>query len=306
MIRKILLVLSTTLLIGLAILFSIPTKQKTFAEYFQGDQNVEKSLDDFRKYPMSSITQGETKWDYLSVGEGKKHLLFIHGMGGAYDIWFQQIEALKDGFHIVSITVPNVNSLSTAAGGIIAILDKEQIEKVSIIGTSMGGYIGQFFMKEFPERLDKIVLGNTFPPNQFYREQNGKMRNLVPLMPEWYVMANFRKNAEKTVFPASENSELVSAYLLEQYSGLMSKEQFIGRFDMVLEYFDAESGPVSRSIPKLIIESDNDPLVSETLRTELKEKFKEAEVFTFTGKGHFPYLNKADQYISVLKKFLAS
>ena len=78
-------------------------------------------------------------WEYLSIGEGKEHLFFLHGMGGSYDIWWQQIEMLKNEFHIISLTLPEVYSLEDAVEGILKILEKEGVEKITIIGSSMGG-----------------------------------------------------------------------------------------------------------------------------------------------------------------------
>lgn len=284
--------------------YAIPVKEKNFEAYYSGDQKTQEKLREFRAYPIKSITHQNKDWEYIAIGNGQKHLLFLHGMGGASDIWFQQIAKLKEDFHIISLTMPTVNSLEDATDGIIQILDEENIKQVNLIGTSMGGYIGQYFLNKYPTRLKKIVLGNTFPPNGFYRKQNGKMRKIVPYLPEWLVMKNFRKNAAANVVSASENSELVKAYLMEQYSGLMSKQQFMGRFDMVLEHFDMKNDAIKRSIPKLIIESNNDPLVNQNLRNQLKSNFREAAVFTFADKGHFPYLNQPTEYNKVLLDFL--
>ncbi|MEO0571241.1 MAG: alpha/beta hydrolase [Bacteroidota bacterium] len=285
--------------------YSIPVKKKSFSEYYQGDNGIQELLSNFRERPLQSLRYQNKAWHYVSLGKGKKTLLFLHGMGGAYDIWFQQINELKTDFKIISLTLPTVHSLEEAANGIIQVLNEEDIKKVCFIGTSMGGYIGQYFLDKHPDRLEKIVLGNTFPPNGFFIKQNGGMRKIVPFLPEWLVMDNFRKNASTNVIPSSENSKLVEAYLLEQYSGLMSKRQFIGRFDIVLEHFEMNNNSNVRYIPKLIIESDNDPLITKELRQLLKENFKEAEVFTFSEKGHFPYLNQPKNYTRVLFDFLS-
>ncbi len=84
----------------------------------------------------------------------------------------------------------------------------------------------------------------------------------------------------------------------------MSKEQFIGRLDVVLDSFETGYSTVQQNVPNLIIESDNDPLVEPVLQNQLKELYPEAEVFVFHGKGHFPYLNEAEKYSEVLLGFL--
>ena len=304
MMKKVLLYFLLFLMLLIGVLYMIPVRQNDFTAYYPNEDPIKESLFQFRTHPTKTLSHDSRNWDYLSIGEGSEHLLFLHGMGGAYDIWFQQIEALADSFHIISLTLPEVNSLSAASSGILKILNEEKIDQVSLIGTSMGGYIAQYFLEEHSDRLAKIVLGNTFPPNEVFQQENGGMRKLVPLFPEWLVMSTFRNNVAENVLPSSEHSKLVEAYLLEQYSGLMTKEQFIGRFDIVLEQFDTDKSKGDHPVPMLIIESDNDPLVNEDLRGELKEMYQDAEVFTFTQKGHFPYLNQAQTYNEVLRHFL--
>lgn len=46
---------------------------------------------------------------------------------------------------------------------------------------------------------------------------------------------------------------------------------------------------------KLIIESNKDPLVSEELRNQIKTTYQDAKIYTFDKKGHFPYLNEAQE-----------
>jgi hypothetical protein len=74
-------------------------------------------------------------------------------------------------------------------------------------------------------------------------------------------MQSFRWSMHTTVYPASEGSELVRAYLLEQTYGMMSKAQFVGRYYCLIEPFTPPV-PQHLGIPITIIEADNDPLLS--------------------------------------------
>ena len=56
----------------------------------------------------------------------------------------------------------------------------------------------------------------------------------------------------------------------------------------------------------MIIEADNDPLVEEALREQLKDIYSSATVHTLSGVGHFPYLNQAETYTQLLLDFLAA
>lgn len=302
--KKRLLYLLLILLFILLIVYLRPVTKQDFATLYQGDPAIENSLATFRELPLRKLRTNGKKWNYLLTGQGDTTLVFLHGMGGAYDIWWQQIDTLQSNYQIISITMPKVHTLEGATEGVLAILNENNINKVTVIGTSMGGYITQYFLQKYPEKLNAVVLGNTFPPNHIYQERNGALRRKVPFIPAWMVMSAFRKNVSQVVVPASENSQLVEAYLHEQYSGLMTKGQFIGRMDVVLDYYEPELEAAHRAIPKLIIESDNDPLILPELQKSLKELYPEAQVYTFSGKGHFPYLNDPQQYTEVLRAFL--
>lgn len=290
---------------AILVFYAIPVKKRSFEDWYgDGDPEVARSLAAFRARPLQSLEYAGLEWPYLVRGNGPRTLLFLHGMGGAADIWWQQIGALEPDFRIISLTLPAVHSLKEATAGINQILEAEKVGKLSLVGTSMGGYIAQYYLSQFPDRIERVVFGNTFPPNEIYRQENGGLRKLVPWLPEWLVMSQFRANISKTVSPASGYSPVVEAYLLEQYSGVMSKEQFIGRFDVVLDSFAIARGPAQEGVPKLILESDNDPLVPPELRARLRQAYPEAYVHTFSGTGHFTYLNEPEAYTRALRDFL--
>ena len=293
--------ISLFVIVILILVYFIPNPKKHFRELYKGNDDIADKLERFRKYPLKSIKKDGRTWQYIDTGNGGETILFLHGMGGAYDIWFQQIEALKKDFRIISVTYSAVNSLEEMAAGITGILDAEGIDKVHVVGSSLGGYIAQFLLKNHGDRLEKIVLSNTFPPNTLFRRQNEGLGRIISWLPEWLLMRTFRENLKAKVVPASGDNPLVEAYLLEQDYGLMSKKQFIGRFHCVMQYFEPLS---SGNHPVLIIESDNDPLVPKVLHDSLKMLYPHAQVHTFPDQGHFPYLSAPDEYTQWLYKFL--
>lgn len=272
--------------------------QKDFSTLYPYDDEVKRSLLEFRKQPIETLEIDGVEWEYLATGDGRA-VLFLHGMAGAYDVWWQQIDALKQDYRIVSVTYPAVDSLKKMGEAIIRILGREGIEKVSLVGTSLGGYLAQYLVATYPEKIEKAVFANTFPPNDLIEKQNRILAWAMPYLPEWLIMYSFRRNLARRVIPASQNSEIVKAYLLEQ-SYKMSKEQFIARYRCVIDKF----APASHDIPLMLIESDNDPLIPLELREELKRLYPFQKVHTFHGKGHFPYLNEPESYTRLLRDFL--
>jgi maspardin len=298
--RSFLIVLIILLIIGVA--YIVPTPKHKMAEFDKlRDPVAVASREFFRAEPLKSIKVDGQRWKYLSTGSGPETILFLHGMAGSYDIWWQQILGFKDQYRIISLTYPPVDSLEGLGNAIIKILDTEKIDSANIIGSSLGGYLAQYLKATYPERFKKAIFGNTFPPNDIYKEKNATKVAIARYLPEWLVMYIFRSNVRNVVVPASENSPVVEAYLLEQSYGGMTKQQFLARYQCVVDRFTP-----SKNIGKdvLIIESDNDPLVFPELRQQLKALYPNALVYTFHGGGHFPYLSKPFYFNKVVEEFL--
>ncbi len=292
------------LLILLAVYF-FPVQRTPFEQlYAKVDPATAASLQAFRQnYPPKHIDVNGVQWEYVAIGEGEETILFLHGMTGSYDIWWQQITALQDRYRAISVTYPAVDSLEGLSEGVLAILDAEQADIVNVVGSSLGGYLTQYLVATHPERIQRAVFANTFPPNDIIAEKNRTIGALLPYLPEWLVMSTLDGSFTDKVYPASGNSELVLAFLLEQSHGRMSKAQVVARYRCVIDPF-TPADPAALDIPVMIIEADNDPLVEEALREQLKTTYPSAVVHTLHNAGHFAYLSMSDAYLQALEAFM--
>lgn len=287
--------------------YGYPVPHKPIDElYAKVDAESAASLVEFRgEHPVRTLELRGVTWEYVSLGEGPETILFLHGMTGAYDIWWQQLEALQDEYRVISVTYPAVDSLEEMRAGVLAVLDAEGVDKFDVVGSSLGGYFAQYLIASVPERIEKAVFANTFPPNDIIAEKNKIIGTALPFLPSWLIMNVMTGSMTESVYPAAGvgDADLVLAYGLEQTHGRMSKAQLLGRYRCVVESFDApDVGALD--IPVLIIEADNDPLVEPALREGLKATYPSAQVETRHNVGHFSYLNDADAYTQILEDFL--
>ena len=281
-----------------------PVSKSSFEElYADVDKNVVDSLAAFRTAnPTKTIDVNNAAWEYVVMGQGDDTIVFIHGMTGAYDIWWQQMEVLEQQYQVIAMTYPAADSLAEMAQGVMAILDAEGVNRFNVVGSSLGGYFTQYLVANYPERIKSAVFANTFPPNDLIAEQNKVVGILLPYLPEWLIMKVVGGSIRESVYPTSEYSELVLAYGLEQTGGRMNKRQIIGRYQCVIEPFTVPD-PDALGIPVMILESDNDPLVAPVLRSELKTTYPSAVVHNFGNAGHYPYLNRAEEYTRIIDEF---
>lgn len=289
------------LVLVVAGVYLYPIPRVPFDEvYAKADAAEVESLQSFRlQNPPKTIEVNGVTWEYVSLGEGEETILFLHGMTGAYDIWWHQLEALQSNYRVIAVTYPAVDSLAEMETGVLSVLDAEGVDKFNVVGTSLGGYFAQYLTARHADRITAAVFSNTFPPNDLIAEQNKTIGAALPFLPEWLVIDVLRGSFAGSVYTASGSDELTLAFLNEIGYGRMRKSQVVGRFHCVVEKFDAPN----LQIPVMIIEADNDPLVAAELREQLKEQYPSAIVHTLHAVGHFPYLNMPDEYTEFLKEF---
>lgn len=93
-------------------------------------------------------------------------LLLLHGAIGASDQLVQIAEELSENCKVYILDFSGHGgkpfpaepfSIALFAQEVLAFLDKEGLEQVSIFGYSMGGYVAMYLAKHHPERVGKIV-----------------------------------------------------------------------------------------------------------------------------------------------------
>jgi pimeloyl-ACP methyl ester carboxylesterase len=301
-----LIIIALTLALVLLGVYAIPIPRASFrVMYSRVPEDAVATLSSFRRRsPMKRFNSGRIPWRYHDAGAGGDVIVFLHGMGGSGDIWFQQIEALRERFRCIAVTYPPLPNLDLLRSGVWGILDQEKISRVYLVGSSMGGYLAQFLAAKDPARIRKVVLGNTFPPNDIIPRRARMGVRYLPWVPEWAIMTGMRRNAQQVLFPAAGNSELVNAYLYEQTCGFMRKPDVIARCACLCQAF-APPDLNGLGIPALIIEADNDPMVDVELRDMLRATYPSAAVKVFHRAGHFPYLNRPTDYTEALDEFLS-
>jgi len=103
---------------------------------------------------------------YTDVGSGSC-ICLLHGYLETAEIWEKFVPYLSDRFRVITMDIPghgysgtwgDEHSMNDVAASLVNILDAEGINKVIVVGHSMGGYVAMAFASLYSERLDGYVL----------------------------------------------------------------------------------------------------------------------------------------------------
>ena len=106
------------------------------------------------------------KIHYVEAGSGPTVIL-LHGLGGSAQVWQFNIGPLAEKFHVIALDQigfgksdkPLVNyRIRTYVDFLDQFCKQLKIERATLVGNSMGGWIAAMFTAAFPDRVDKLVL----------------------------------------------------------------------------------------------------------------------------------------------------
>ncbi|QLL05682.1 alpha/beta fold hydrolase [Mycobacterium vicinigordonae] len=129
---------------------------------------------------LSEISTPTGTLRYYDTGEGQATLLFLHGSGPGVTGWrnFRYVlPVFAEQFRCLILEFPGFgvtddfggHPMLTAQGVVAPFLDALGVDRVHIVGNSMGGGVGINFAIRYPDRIDRLVtiggIGtNTFSP----------------------------------------------------------------------------------------------------------------------------------------------
>ncbi|MFO8086784.1 MAG: alpha/beta hydrolase [Bacteroidales bacterium] len=123
---------------------------------------------------------------YQIKGSGPPMVL-LHGFMESLDLWQPYLPSLTKDFSVVMINLPghgnspvlsDTHSMDMMAKEVKKILDKEHINRSTIIGHSMGGYVSLEFARLFPDYLNGITLFHSHPDADTAEAKNNRDRTI--------------------------------------------------------------------------------------------------------------------------------
>jgi pimeloyl-ACP methyl ester carboxylesterase len=246
---------------------------------------------------------------YDVVGKGKTALIFIHGWSCDGRYWQKQIPVFAKEYQVITVDLAGHGHSSldrseftmlSFANDVKAIIENEKIDRAILIGHSMGGGVVAEAARLMPEKVVGIVGVDTFH-NVAERTPQSVIDEVTKPFETDFKSAAL--NFVSPMFPEGSDQQLVN-WVQEDMSSAPKK--------IALSAFRNYVGQSSTEEAAIVFKNITVPVVSINARLwptapdENRKHIKNYQLFYIEKTGHFPMLEKPDEFNILLKKALIS
>ena len=229
-------------------------------------------------------------------------LLYLHGtfLG---NLWLEFHNVLSRDFHVFAPDIPGfglserpswMRDMSDYILYFRDLLDELSLDKVLLVGHSLGGWMAAELAIFYPERVKKLVLSNAAG----IRVKGAPIGDLFAMNPQEILMACFDDfTAAAPLIPAEFNSD----YLLSQYRQLttLASLAWNPHYDPKLERRLARI-----TCPTLVLWGQNERLIPVVYADAFHHLIPHSEMVKLEGTGHMPMFEKPTQWSEAVTAFL--
>jgi 2-hydroxy-6-oxonona-2,4-dienedioate hydrolase len=247
---------------------------------------------------------------YAEAGAGPTVIL-LHGLGGNWQNWAFNMGPLAEKFHVFALDQigfgksdkPLINyRIGTYVDFLGQFCKQLKIERASLVGVSMGGWVGAAYTIAFPEHVERLVMVDAAgyaPPANF---DSRTLYGLNPSTREGMKQLAGKVFYDKQLFANDALLDQVLAQRINAGDGYTINsiiESIIRGEDLL----DKRVQAIKR--PTLIVWGRQDGLILLADGERFKKEIPNSTLLVIEQCGHVPNVEKAAEFNAAVLKFLA-
>lgn len=257
-------------------------------------------------HPPQRQTIDGVVWEYIAAGEGEECLLLLPGAMGVADTSFHYILAFVGTYRVLSVSYPPAIRRSTQLlQGIRALLDRENIPQVHLIGGSYSGPVAHAFACRYPGYVQSIIFANTGLPHSSWRLTLSGLLVLFALLPTLLLQIFTRWLVGWFLSAETEMEQFWRGYFLRLIPR-MTREFMVNRVRVFWDLVHVSTTDVSTawSGPVLIVTAEADDFFTADEQAALATHYPPARRLIIAAQDHGSALKAVGDHIAAYRTFL--
>ncbi|UTW08364.1 alpha/beta fold hydrolase [Pseudomonas benzenivorans] len=241
-------------------------------------------------------------------------LLMIHGFGADKDNWLRFARHLTDRYQVIAIDLPGFGDSSrpnasydvgTQTERVASFVQALKIDRLHLIGNSMGGHIAALYAARYPQQVISLALldnaGVSAPQKSelIERLERGAANPLVVETAEDYDRLLDFVFVEPPALPAP-----LKAHLAER--AIAQREHYQRIFAQLVErYIPLEPELPKIQAPTLLLWGDRDRVLDVSSIEVMRPLLRQPSVVIMKDCGHAPMIERPQETAEHYQRFLA-
>jgi pimeloyl-ACP methyl ester carboxylesterase len=257
----------------------------------------------------------------LDTGGDRPALLFLHGWSSNWQIFLLNIAAFMDTHRVIAPDLPGFGASALPEGDISiqryarlvdGVCDTLGVEQVSVVGNSMGGFIGAELALTYGTRVDRLVLVSAAGLSTEYLARRPLIAAARLLGASFPLAQRFERDVVRRPRLRRAVMQFVVRYpeklsvpLTQELVLSAGKPGFVDGLRAIMDYSYRNRLP-EIEIPVLIVWGENDLLVPVGDAWRYADLIGDnARVVVFEDTGHAAMLERPSRFNALLRAFLA-
>jgi len=238
---------------------------------------------------------------YYEISGAGKSLVLISGLGYTLWQWYRMVPYLAEHFRVITFDNRGVGQSDQPAGpysaqqlaaDTVGLLNELGIEKASILGHSMGGFVAQAIALDYPRTVENLILCSTNfgGPNHIPITEEA-MKVLSDVSSD--ALTRFRNGLVVSTAPdwAEKHPDIIQQWVAWRLANPIEPAAYQAQFAIGLGLLSESAAFESRlpqlDIPTLILFGSDDKVVPPENAALLSGKIASSKVVLFPNAGHF-------------------
>jgi pimeloyl-ACP methyl ester carboxylesterase len=263
---------------------------------------------DFTPPRFARVGGRRLAYEEVSPADPEATVLFLCGIGAKRQGWYKQLPVLGARFRTIAVDYRDVGD-SDAADGPYSIADVAEdtaalaaelgIERASLVGVSMGGFVALELALRHPGLVDKLVLVVTSAGGPTHVSTSPEIIRL--LMPqegeEFETGAGARRVCAAVAAPgfAESHPDDIDDFVAIAVHRPMHRDAYLRQLAACRAH-DVSQRLGEIRAPTLVLHGDVDPLVRVENGRFLAAGIAGAELLVYEDTGHIPEVERAERF----------
>lgn len=264
---------------------------------------------------------GETEVSYVEIGEGPA-VLFVHGLGGSWRNWLENIPAFARNHRVVALDLPGFglspmppNPLTMKAYGELVVNFADRLgldRKTALVGHSMGGFIATEAVIDSPERFSSLTLvaaaGITFATYPQTRKELTRtaIRVMLPIVTNGLERNLGRKRIRTASFSGViAHPGMMSREILWELGTYAVKSPGLLQAAYALAGYDTRDRLPEIKLPTMVIWGEQDRLVPVGAAYSYRKRIPGSELHLIDDTGHMVQMERPQHFNRLVADFIS-